>query len=104
MQQKLAKRDGGRIDRNRDIEHLWEFYQRYKRRHRVDDMQREEQRLRESGSFSANFGEYGYFLNGFIILIPCLRNQEKLILHVLFFIFAVTIVLGKVFAVACVKD
>ncbi|XP_024025005.1 callose synthase 10 isoform X1 [Morus notabilis] len=57
IKQKLAKRDGGRIDRNRDIEHLWEFYQRYKRRHRVDDMQREEQRLRESGSFSANFGE-----------------------------------------------
>ncbi|KAL5544007.1 hypothetical protein UlMin_007791 [Ulmus minor] len=57
IKQKLAKRDGAQIDRNRDIEHLWEFYQRYKRRHRVEDMQREEQRLRESGTFSTNFGE-----------------------------------------------
>ncbi|OMP05783.1 callose synthase 10-like protein [Corchorus olitorius] len=59
IKQKLAKRDGGRIDRNRDIEHLWEFYQLYKRRHRVEDIQREEQRWRESGTFSTNLGEYG---------------------------------------------
>ncbi|KAI5562850.1 hypothetical protein POPTR_015G089300v4 [Populus trichocarpa] len=52
IKQKLAKRDGARIDRNRDIEHLWEFYQHYKRRHRVDDIQREEQKFRESGNFS----------------------------------------------------
>lgn len=58
LQQKLAKKDGAQIDRNRDIEHLWEFYQRYKRNNRVEDLQREEQRLRESGTFSANFGEY----------------------------------------------
>ncbi|KAJ4839988.1 Callose synthase 10 [Turnera subulata] len=59
IKQKLAKKDGGRIDRNRDIEHLWEFYQRYKRRHRVDDLQREEQKWRESGTFStANLGEF----------------------------------------------
>ncbi|CAI0446349.1 unnamed protein product [Linum tenue] len=59
IKQKLAKRDGAPIDRNRDIEHLWEFYQRYKRRHRVDDIQREEQKWRESGTFStANLGEY----------------------------------------------
>ncbi|CAI0446351.1 unnamed protein product [Linum tenue] len=58
IKQKLAKRDGAPIDRNRDIEHLWEFYQRYKRRHRVDDIQREEQKWRESGTFStANLGE-----------------------------------------------
>ncbi|BFG32650.1 hypothetical protein CerSpe_189240 [Prunus speciosa] len=31
IKQKLAKRDEGQIDRNRDIEHLWDFYQRYKR-------------------------------------------------------------------------
>ncbi|CAK7336614.1 unnamed protein product [Dovyalis caffra] len=59
IQQKLAKKDGSRIDRNRDIEHLWEFYQHYKRRHRVDDIQREEQKSRESGIFStANLGEF----------------------------------------------
>ncbi|XP_031403212.1 callose synthase 10 isoform X2 [Punica granatum] len=56
IKQKLAKKDGAQIDRNRDIEHLWEFYQRYRRRNRVDDLQREEQRLRESRTFSANFG------------------------------------------------
>ncbi|KAL9375459.1 hypothetical protein Peur_032338 [Populus x canadensis] len=59
IKQKLAKRDGARIDRNRDIEHLWEFYQRYKRLHRVDDIQREEQKFRESGNFSTvNLGEF----------------------------------------------
>ncbi|KAI9108924.1 hypothetical protein K1719_020229 [Acacia pycnantha] len=57
IKQKLAKKDGVRFDRNRDIENLWEFYQRYKRRYRVDDIQREEQRLQESGTFSSNLGE-----------------------------------------------
>lgn len=59
IKQKLAKKDGAPIDRNRDMENLWEFYQRYKRRNRVDDMQREEQRMLESGNYSANFGELG---------------------------------------------
>ncbi|XP_062116060.1 callose synthase 10 isoform X2 [Humulus lupulus] len=57
IKQKLAKRDGAPIDRNRDIEHLWNFYQRYKKRHRVDDIRREEQRMRESGTFSTDFGK-----------------------------------------------
>nr|QKN22530.1 callose synthase 10 [Urtica dioica subsp. dioica] len=57
IKQKLAKRDGGQIDRNRDIELLWQFYERYKRRNRVEDMQREQQRLRESGTFSTNIGD-----------------------------------------------
>uniref|UniRef100_A0A2P2MBL0 1,3-beta-glucan synthase n=1 Tax=Rhizophora mucronata TaxID=61149 RepID=A0A2P2MBL0_RHIMU len=58
IKQKLAKKDGAQIDRNRDIEHLWEFYQRYKRRYRVDAIQREEQKWRESGTFTtANLGE-----------------------------------------------
>ncbi|GMP34028.1 hypothetical protein CsSME_00007077 [Camellia sinensis var. sinensis] len=57
IKQKLAKRDGTRIDRNRDIERFWEFYQLYKRRHRVDDIQREEQKFRESGTFSTNLGD-----------------------------------------------
>ncbi|KAK1357916.1 1,3-beta-glucan synthase [Heracleum sosnowskyi] len=59
IKQKLAKRDGARIDRNRDAERLWDFYQKYKRRHQVDDIQREEQRYRESGTFSANLGDLG---------------------------------------------
>lgn len=62
LQQKLATRDGASIDRNHDIERLWEFYQRFKRRHRVEDMQKEEQRLRESGTFSANIKEYDHGL------------------------------------------
>ncbi|KAK7302196.1 hypothetical protein RJT34_13078 [Clitoria ternatea] len=57
IKQKLAKKDGVRIDRNHDTENLWEFYQRYKQRHRVDDIQREEQRLQESGTFSSTLGE-----------------------------------------------
>ncbi|GAY50990.1 hypothetical protein CUMW_130850, partial [Citrus unshiu] len=53
IKQKLAKRENVRIDRNQDIEQLWEFYKLYKRRHRVDDIQRQEQNLRESGTFSS---------------------------------------------------
>lgn len=62
LQQKIAKKDGAQIDRNRDIEHLWKFYQRYRRNNRVDDLQREEQRLRESGTFSTNFREYVFYV------------------------------------------
>ncbi|XP_014500932.1 callose synthase 10 isoform X1 [Vigna radiata var. radiata] len=57
IKQKLAKKDGVRIDRNRDLENLWKFYLHYKQRHRVDDIQREEQRLQESGTFSSSLGE-----------------------------------------------
>uniref|UniRef100_A0A5B7BUS1 1,3-beta-glucan synthase n=1 Tax=Davidia involucrata TaxID=16924 RepID=A0A5B7BUS1_DAVIN len=57
IKQKLAKRDGGAIDRNRDVVRLWEFYQLYKRQHPVDDIQREEQKWRESGTFSANMAD-----------------------------------------------
>ncbi|RZC85632.1 hypothetical protein C5167_026304 [Papaver somniferum] len=57
IKQKFSKRDGERIDRNRDIERLWEFYLLYKRRHRVDDIQKEEQKWRESGTFGVTLGE-----------------------------------------------
>ncbi|KAF6157565.1 hypothetical protein GIB67_004503 [Kingdonia uniflora] len=57
IKQKFAKRDGSKIDRDHDIERLWEFYQQYKRRHKVDDMQREHQRFRDSGTSNANLGE-----------------------------------------------
>ena len=59
MQQKLAKRGGAQIDRNRDVQLLWDFYKQYKSRYRVDDIQREEQKWLESGTFTANLGEYG---------------------------------------------
>ncbi|KAK9734060.1 hypothetical protein RND81_04G111900 [Saponaria officinalis] len=57
IKQKLSKRDGAQIDRSRDVEHLWKFYQRYKQIHRVDEIQHDEQKLQESGVFSSNFGE-----------------------------------------------
>ncbi|KAJ6805753.1 callose synthase 10-like [Iris pallida] len=57
IKQKLAKKDGSAIDRQHDIERLWKFYLGYKKRHRVDDIQKEHQRLMESGTFSANLGE-----------------------------------------------
>ncbi|KAK1433883.1 hypothetical protein QVD17_10801 [Tagetes erecta] len=59
IKQKLAKKDGGQIDRNRDAQYLWDFYQRYKRKHRVDELQREQQRLLESGTFSAETDSLG---------------------------------------------
>ncbi|GKA75089.1 serine-threonine/tyrosine-protein kinase catalytic domain-containing protein [Tanacetum coccineum] len=56
IKQKLARRDGRTIDRKLDIQHLWNFYQHYKRKHRVDEMQKEEQKMLESGTFSADMG------------------------------------------------
>jgi callose synthase len=55
LQQKLAKKDGASIDRQNDIEVLWNFYLEYKSRRRVDDMQREQERMRESGTFSTEY-------------------------------------------------
>jgi callose synthase len=55
-QQKLAKKDGAPIDRQNDIQVLWNFYLEYKSHRRVDDMQREQERLRESGTFSTEYG------------------------------------------------
>ncbi|KAM1322402.1 hypothetical protein ACFXTH_015238 [Malus domestica] len=56
IKQRLAKKHGGQIDQRRDIEHLWEFYQRYTLLHRVGDIQIQEPTWRESGTFSADFG------------------------------------------------
>lgn len=50
--QKFAKKDGASIDRQNDIQILWNIYLEYKSRCRIDDMQREQERLRESGTFS----------------------------------------------------
>ncbi|KAK9090225.1 hypothetical protein Sjap_023402 [Stephania japonica] len=54
IKQKLAKRDGAKIVRSRDIERLWEFYQLYKKRHGVDDVQSEEQKWLELRSVKMN--------------------------------------------------
>ncbi|PKA45890.1 Callose synthase 9 [Apostasia shenzhenica] len=57
IKQKLAKREGGTIDRSRDIARLQEFYKRYREKHKVDELCEDEMKLRESGVFSGNLGE-----------------------------------------------
>lgn len=58
LQQKLAKREGGSIDRTQDIARLREFYKLYREKNNVDKLREEEMKLRESGVFSGNLGEY----------------------------------------------
>lgn len=58
LQQKLAKREGGVIDRSQDIARLLEFYKLYREKNDVDKLREEEMKLRESGTFSGNLGEY----------------------------------------------
>ncbi|KAJ9153386.1 hypothetical protein P3X46_026831 [Hevea brasiliensis] len=57
IKQKLAKRDGGVIDRSQDIARLQEFYKLYREKNNVDKLREEEIKLRESGTFSGNLGE-----------------------------------------------
>ncbi|XP_010535892.1 PREDICTED: callose synthase 9 isoform X2 [Tarenaya hassleriana] len=52
IKQKLAKRDGGTIDRSRDIIRLQEFYRQYREKNKVDQLREEEKQLRESGVFT----------------------------------------------------
>ncbi|CAK7339193.1 unnamed protein product [Dovyalis caffra] len=54
--QKLAKREGGTIDRSQDIARLQEFYKLYREKNDVDKLREEEMQLRESGAFSGNLG------------------------------------------------
>ncbi|PWA72447.1 serine-threonine/tyrosine-protein kinase catalytic domain-containing protein [Artemisia annua] len=56
IKQQLAKKDGRTIDRKCDVQHLWNFYQNYKRKHRVDEILKEEQKMLEPGTFSADMG------------------------------------------------
>ncbi|TVU31475.1 hypothetical protein EJB05_23161, partial [Eragrostis curvula] len=56
IKQKLTKKDGAPIDRQNDIQVLWNFYLQYKSRCRIDDMQREHELLRDSGTFSTEMG------------------------------------------------
>ena len=58
FQQKLAKREGGTIDRSYDISRLQEFYKLYREKNNVDKLREEEMKLRESSVFSGNLGEY----------------------------------------------
>lgn len=57
IKQKLAKREGGIIDRSQDIARLKEFYRHYREKNNVDKLREEEVQLRESGVFSGNLGE-----------------------------------------------
>ncbi|XP_078444435.1 glucan synthase-like 8 [Wolffia australiana] len=53
----VIKQKGQKMDRDSAIQHLWSFYQSYKRRHNVEDIQKDQQRLAESGTFSSTFGK-----------------------------------------------
>lgn len=57
IKQKLAKKDGREIDRSQDIARIQEFYKRYREKHRVDELQEEELKLQESGTFSGDLQE-----------------------------------------------
>ena len=57
MQQKLAKREGGTIDRSQDIARLQEFYKQYREKNNVDKLREEEMQLRDTGVFSGKLGE-----------------------------------------------
>lgn len=61
IQQKLAKREVGTIDRSQDITRLQEFYKRYREKNNVDKLREEEMLLRESVVFSGRLGEYVYY-------------------------------------------
>ncbi|KMZ58556.1 1,3-beta-glucan synthase [Zostera marina] len=55
IKQKRSKKDGAKIDRERDIELLWNFYKIFVRRHKVDDMKTEQDKMRESGVSTEKF-------------------------------------------------
>ncbi|KAG7022058.1 Callose synthase 9 [Cucurbita argyrosperma subsp. argyrosperma] len=57
IKQKLAKREGGIIDRRQDVTRLQEFYRLYREKNNVDKLREDEMKLRESGAFSGNLGE-----------------------------------------------
>ncbi|GAB2269726.1 Callose synthase 10 [Dionaea muscipula] len=78
IKQKLVKRDGAPIDRNRDIERLWQFYQLYKQRNKVDDLQQDELNWRESGVISANFSELAGMRKVFSTLRALIEVMEVL--------------------------
>ncbi|XP_027148631.1 callose synthase 9 [Coffea eugenioides] len=57
IKQKLAKREGGTIDRSQDIARLQEFYKQYREKNNVDKLREDEMQLRDSGVFSGKLGE-----------------------------------------------
>lgn len=59
LQQKLAKREVGTIDRTQDSKRLQDFYRLYREKNNVDTLKEEEMQLRESGVLT---GEYVYQL------------------------------------------
>lgn len=74
MQQKLAKREGGSIDRSLDIARLQEFYRQYREKNNVDMLREEQLKLRESGVFSGNLGEYVLYLYSELVILNAQSN------------------------------
>ncbi|CAN6202896.1 unnamed protein product [Urochloa humidicola] len=56
IKQKLAKKDGAPIDRQHDVQVLWNYYLEYKSRREVEDMQREQETLMESRTYYTGMG------------------------------------------------
>ncbi|XP_062083872.1 callose synthase 9 [Humulus lupulus] len=57
IKQKLAKKEGGVIDRSQDIALLQDFYRLYREQNDVEKLREEELNLRETGAFSGDLGE-----------------------------------------------
>lgn len=55
MQQKQSKREGERIDRTHDIQLIQEFYEFYRTKHQIDELER---RQKEKPNFEEDPGEY----------------------------------------------
>lgn len=55
LQQKLAKREVGTIDRSQDIKRLQDFYRLYREKNNVDTLNEDEKQLRESGVFTKEY-------------------------------------------------
>jgi callose synthase len=49
--------EGGGIDWSQDIAKLQEFYKLYRQKHKVDELIKDEIKLRESAVFSGNLGK-----------------------------------------------
>lgn len=57
IKQKLAKREGGTIDRSQDVARLQDFYKLYREKNNVVKLREEEMKLRESADYTGNLGE-----------------------------------------------
>ncbi len=58
LQQKRSKKEGEKINRTQDIRYVQDFYRRYRERNRVDELEEEVRRDRESQSSDQDTSTY----------------------------------------------